>query len=197
MKPREFADALDTCGGLLPPSDDHRLRLFAKVFRSSSAASVANTVAILRKASIPITVGNPSIEHLLSAVAPLHAFIQIYGKPAIAKDFSTVVEFLSGHSRVGIELFVESAISALEKRTPPQPPVDEELVQHHLVQLEKALGDDAAFTAAYKALECDRDAGKLEIAAIAKRFTDTSPQSRPAALKTIWARRHSLMNLQR
>jgi hypothetical protein len=125
----------------------------------------------------------------------LHAFIQTYGKPAIAKDFSTVVEFLGGHSRVGIELFVESAISALEKRTPA--PLNEKLVQRHLVRLEKTLGDDAAFTAAYNALEHDSDVGKSEIAAIAKRFTDTSPESRPAALKKIWARHHSLMNLQR
>ena len=94
---------------------------------------------------------------------------------------------------MGIELFVESAISALEKRTPPQPPLNEELVQHHLVQLEKALGDDAAFAAAYNALEHDSDVGKLEIAAIAKGFTNTSPKSRSAALKKIWARHHSLV----
>ena len=157
MKPREFADALDTCGGLLSPSDDHQLRLFAKVFRLSSASTVANTV----------------------------------------KDFSTFVEFLGGHSHVGIELFLKSAISELENPAPPQPSVNEEVVQRHLVQLEKALGDDAAFTAAYKALERDRDAGKLKVATISKRFTYKTSMSRPAALNKILERHHLRMNLQR
>src|SRR6476620_7503321 len=102
MKPREFADALDTCAGLLPRVDGDRLRLFANVFRSSSASTVASTVAKLRTASMPIASGNPSIGHMLSAVAPLYAFIQMYGKPAVAKDFTTVAEFLGGHSKAGI-----------------------------------------------------------------------------------------------
>jgi hypothetical protein len=194
MKPREFADVLDTCGGLLSPSDDHQLRLFAKAFRLSSASTVATTLARLRKDSIRFMPGNPSINHILSAVAPLHALIQMYGKPAIARDFSTFVQFLGDHSHVGIESFLESAMREFENPAPLQPSVNEEVVERHLVQLEKALGDDAAFTAAYKALECDSAAGKLEVTTISKRFTYKASMSRPAALNKIWARHHSLMN---
>jgi hypothetical protein len=70
----------------------------------------------------------------------------------------------------------------------------DDVVQRHLRRLEQTLGDDAAFTAAYKELDRDPEVGKLEIAELAKQFTQTSAKSR--ALKKIWSRHHTLTTFQ-
>jgi hypothetical protein len=103
-----------------------------------------------------------------------------------------MIAFLLKHSDSDINSFAQLAVTALASPA-KHTDIKEDVVARHLLLLENALGNDAAFTAAYNTLEQHGDVGKLEIAAIAKRFTDTNPKSRPAALKKIWARHHSLV----
>ncbi|MGE0851853.1 MAG: hypothetical protein AB7O44_19865 [Hyphomicrobiaceae bacterium] len=92
---------------------------------------------------------------------------------------------------------MEVTIAALNQpATRPKPAPKEDVVRRHLWQLEQTLGDDPAFKIAYNALDHDPEVGALEIAELAKRFTEQATKSRPAALKKIWARHHKLMTFK-
>jgi hypothetical protein len=194
MKPKEFAEALRMAARLLAFDDADQLLALAGLFDSSPAASVAATVTKLKKANSfgPIP-GRPALGDLLTALSPVAEFITLYGKPALGKDLQAVSVFLQGFAKTSVRSFVDEGAVALTRITPPTPTLNEEVVERHLRRLEQTLGDDPAFSAAYKELDRDPDLGKLEIAALAKRFSDTSAKSRPAALKKIWARHHALM----
>lgn len=194
MKPGEFGNALRKAAGLLAPNDASQLGVLAELFEASSAATVAATLTKLRKTPTftPMAV-HPAIADVLTALKPLAEFVGAYGKPAFTKDLQATTTFLQGFSKAGVRSLVDEAVAVLTRPTPPPPTLKEEVVERHLRRLEQALGDDPAFSVAYKELDHDPDVGRLEIAALTKRFTDTSPKSRPAALKKIWARHHSLM----
>jgi hypothetical protein len=194
MKPNEFAEALRMAAGLLASDDATQLCELAGLFDASPAATVVATVTKLKKArSFDPIEGRPTLGDLLTALSPVAEFVGLYGKPVLAKDLQAVSIFLQDFAKTSVRSFVDEGVTTLTMTTSPIPTLKEEVVERHLRRLEQTLGDDAAFSAAYKELERDSDLGKLEIAALAKRFTDTSPKSRPAALKKIWARHHSLM----
>jgi hypothetical protein len=195
MRPGEFAEALAKAASLLAPTDTIQLRIIAELFVSSPAASVAATLTTLRKARTfaPIA-GHPAISDVLKAVAPLGEFIALYGKPAFAKDLQATMTFLQGLPQAAVRTFADDAVAVLTRPTPQPGGLREEVVERHLRRLEQTLGDDPAFSAAYRELDQDPDVGKLEIAALTKRFTDTAAKSKPAALKKIWARHHSLLS---
>jgi hypothetical protein len=194
MKPNEFAEALRTAAGLLASDDAGQLRALAGLFDASPAATVAATLMKLKKArAFSPTPGKPELGGLLTALSPVAEFVGLYGRPPLAKDLQAVSIFLQDFAKTSVRSFVDEGAVALTVTTPPTPTLKEEVVERHLRRLEQTLGDDPAFSAAYKELDHDPDLGKLEIAALAKRFTDTSPKSRPAALKKIWARHRSLM----
>ncbi len=193
MKPNDFADALVKAAGMLPTSDAAELRAVAELFAASKSATVAATLARMRKvATFAPAVGQPSVGDLLIAIAPLAKFAELYAKPAFAKDLQSVASFLRGFSHSGLRSFVDDAIGILNLTAPPRPTPKEEVVERHVRRLEETLGDDPAFSAAYRGLDGDPDVGKLEIAAIAKRFTGKPAASRSTALKKIWARHHVL-----
>src|SRR5262249_14950216 len=99
-------------------------------------------------------------------------------------------------SEAGVQQFVEKAAAALNKSTRLTPTLRDDVVQRHLRRLEQTLGDDAAFTSAFHELDHDPEVGKLEIAELAKRFTQTGAKTRAAALKKIWSRHHTLMTFE-
>ena len=194
MTPRDFADALSKAASLLAPTAGDQLRAIAELFASSPTTTVAATLTKLRKARTFAPVdGQPAIGNVLTAISPLAEFMKAYGKPAFTKDLQTTTAFIQGFSQAGVRSFVDDARAVLTAPTPQRPTLKEEVVQRHLSRLEQTLGDDPSFSAAYKELEHDPDVGNLEIAALVKRFTDVSSKSRPAALKKIWARHHSLL----
>jgi len=197
MKPNEFADALRKGADVVAPGDAIPLRALAELFASSPSATVAATITHLGKAALTPATTQPTISEALRAFAPLQAFVRHYGKPTFAKDLEAVTAFLQRFREAGVRSFVSEAIAALSKPTGrPKPALKEDVVQRHLRRLEQTLGNDPAFTAAYHGLEHDPDVGKLEIAELAKRFTDHAAKSRPVALKKIWARHHSLMTFK-
>jgi hypothetical protein len=194
MTPNDFGDALGKAANLFTPNDAVQLRILTELFASSTAATVATTLTKLRKArTFTPTAGQPAIGDVLTALNPLAEFVSPYGKPAFTKDLQAVTTFLQGFTQAGVRSFVDEAVAVLTAPTPSTPTLKEEVVQRHLRRLEQTLGDDPAFSAAYKELDDDPEVGKLEIAALVKRFTDIASKSRPAALKKIWARHHTLM----
>jgi hypothetical protein len=193
MKPNDFANALVKASGMLPTSAAAELRALSEVFAASKGATVAATLAKVQKAgTFAPVVGQPSVGDLLMAIAPLAKFSELYAKPAFAKDLQSVMEFLRGFSGSRLRPLVEDAVGILNWTAPPPPTPKEEVVERHLRRLQETLGNDPAFSAAYKGLDGDPDVGKLEIAAIAKRFTGKPAGSRSVALKKIWARHHVL-----
>jgi hypothetical protein len=197
MTPNEFADALRKGADVLAPNHAVQLRMFADMFASSPAATVATTVKRLGRAALTPGTEQPAIDGVLKAIAPLHEFVKAYGKPAVANDWQTVTLFLQGFAQAGVRPFVAMAVAALNMPTPIVPTLKEEVVQRHLQRLEQALGNDSAFTTAYNELGHDPEVGNLEIAALAKRFTDVASKSRSAALKKILARHRTLMTSKR
>jgi len=144
----------------------------------------------------PATVG-PTVGEALTVIAPMHEFVRLYGKPSLAKDLDSVTVLLQRFSPAGMRTFVDEAIAALRKPTTrPKPMPKEDVVQRHLRQLQQTLGNDPAFRVAYDELDHDPEVGALEIADLAKRFTEQTAKSRPAALKKIWARHHKLMSFK-
>lgn len=195
MRPGEFADALGKAASLLAPTDAAQLRIIAELFASSTAATVAATLTKLRKArTFSPAAGQPAIADVLTAQRAFAEFMSVYGKPAFAKDLQATTAFLQGFSQAGVRSFVDDAVAVLTRPTPPPAVLREEVVERHLRRLEQTLGDDSAFSAAYRELDQDPDVGKLEIAALTKRFTDMAAKSRPVALKKIWARHHALLS---
>jgi len=197
MKVKEFADALNKSAAVLAPADAAHLRALAELFASSRSPTVTATVTRLSKAKLaPATIGT-TVGEALKVIAPLHDFVRHYGKPGLAKDFEAVAVFLGRFSQAGVRPFVDEARAALSKPAGKQKPtMREDVVERHLRHLEQTLGNDHAFTAAYHGLERDPEVGKLEIAELARRFTDHTAKSRPVALKRIWARHHSLMTFK-
>ena len=105
--------------------------------------------------------------------------------------------FLRRFGKAGLRPLVDEAIKRLSE--PPgrsKATLKEDVVQRHLDRLKQALGNNSTFTAAYNELEHDTEVGKLEIAELAKRFTETNVKSRAVALKKIWARHHNLMSFR-
>ena len=197
MKVKEFADALNMSAAVLAPADATHLRALAELFATSPSPTVAATLTRLSKATLaPATIGK-TVGEALRAFAPLYDFVRHYGKPSLARDFEAVTAFLGRFSQAGVRPFVDEARAALSKpAAKPKPTLREDVVQRHLRHLEQTLGNDPAFTAAYRALDHDPDVGKLEIAELARRFTEKAAKSRPAALKKIWARHHTLMTFK-
>lgn len=195
MKPTEFAHALQAGGKLLPDSSPV-LASLAELFNASPAATVAATIAKLRKANIVSSEGRPKTGEALAAIAPLLEFLKGFGKPVVAKDLQTLATFLESVPQLAFHSLIEEGVAALNKPAPTPPVLKEDVVRHHLNRLEQSLGDDPRFTAAYKELELDPEVGKLEIAALVKRFADANTKSRPAALKKILSRHKSLMTQQ-
>jgi hypothetical protein len=193
MKPKEFADGLRKSAELLGTNRAGLLPVLAGVFDASSAATVAATLTRLEKARVAPPAGYPSVGEAIGSLPALLKYLKSVGKPPFVKDLELVAGKLATVPHADLHAFVSSAVAELTK-PPKRPPVLKEgVVQHHLTQLEKTLGEDVAFKAAYKELEEDPNVGALEIAALAKRFTDTAIKARSAALKKIWARHHSLM----
>lgn len=193
MKPKEFADALRDSAELLSSNDEGVLPLLAGIFDASPTATVATTLGRLEKARLAPAAGHPSVGDGLRTLGPLMKFLGRQGKPAFAKDLESVAVKFGSVSDASLFAFVDLAVAELRKPPKQKPVLKEDVVQHHLTQLEKTLGDDVGFKAAYKELEDDPNVGALEIAALAKRFTDSATKARSAALKKIWARHHSLM----
>jgi hypothetical protein len=123
-------------------------------------------------------------------------FTELYAKPPFAKDLQSVVVFLRAFSQSELRSVVDDAIGILTCTPPPPPTLKEHVVERHLLSLEEALGNSPAFSAAYRLLESDPEVGKLELAALSKRFTGKASSSRTAALKRIWARHHALMTFK-
>jgi hypothetical protein len=195
MKPSEFKDALNKAAGVLAPNDAVQLRMLAALFASSPSKTVAATMTRLRSARAGLTLetGPWTIGDLLKGVAPLQEFLKEYGKPAFTKDLQAVTTFLQEFPSAGVARFVHVVTAALNQPTRPTPTLKEDVVLHHLRRLEQTLGDDAAFTVAYNELDCDPAVGRLEIAELAKRFTETTAKSRVSALKKIRSSHQALM----
>jgi hypothetical protein len=183
MKASEFKDALDTAASLTTPETAGQLRVLAGLFATAPDKTVAAMVTQLGKAALVPEPGSPSITDFIGSIGPLQKFVGEYGKPAFAKDLHTVTALLQRFSEAGVQPFVDKAAAALSKPTRQPPALRDDVVQRHLGRLEQTLGDDAAFTIAYNELDRDPELGKLEIAELAKRFTQTSAKSRATALK--------------
>jgi hypothetical protein len=195
MRPGEFADALGKAATLLPSNDSDQLRIIAELFAASTATTVAATLTKLRRArTFSPAAGQPAMAEVLTALTPLAEFVGAYAKPAFAKDLQAATMFLQGFSQAGVRTFVNEAVAVVSRTTPPRPTLNEKVVERYLRRLEQALGDDPAFSAAYRELDQDPAVGALEIAALTKRFTDTAAKSRSAALKKILARHNSLLS---
>ena len=195
MRSGEFADALGKAATLLPAHDAAQLRIIAELFAASTAATVAATLAKLRKArTFSPPAGQPAMADVLTALKPLADFLSAYGKPAVAKDLQAAATFFQGFSQASVRNFVDEAVAVASRTAPPRPTLNEEVVERHLRRLEQTLGDDPAFTAAYREMDQDPAVGTLEIAALTKRFTDTAVKSRSAALKKILTRHRSLLS---
>lgn len=197
MKPREFSDGLAKAARLVAAEDAANLMALADVFAASPAATVAATLTRLAKAGLNPLFGRPVVGEVVLRLGSLGDFVEGYGKPAFAKDLRAVLLFLQRFAPLSFTSFAREAIAALNRATiQPVPVANEAVVQRHLRQLEQALGNNEAFTAAYNELECDPAVGKPEITDLAKRFTDRVVKSRAPALKKIWARHSSLMGLK-
>lgn len=195
MKPQEFADGMRKAAPLLAPSDSAKLQAIVDLFASSAAATVAATLTKLRKArGFEPAIGQPSIADVLTALKPFREFVAEYGKAAFAKDLQATTAFLQTYAQVGMRPFTDDAITVLTRPVPLPPTLKEDVVQRHLRHLENMLGDAPGFAAACKELDLDPDVGTLEIAALTKHFVGKAIKTRPAALKKIWARHHSLMS---
>jgi hypothetical protein len=198
MKPGEFSGALSKAAKVVAAEDAANLTLLAEVFAASSAATVAATLTRLGKAGLtPSIEGHLAVGEAVLRLGNLVNFLKDYGKPAFARDLCAVLLFLQRFEDADLASFASEAIAALTRPTAaPVPVLNEAVVQKHLHQLEQALGNNEAFSAAYNELERDPEVGKLEIADLAKRFTDRAVKSRAPALKKIWARHSSLMSLK-
>lgn len=197
MKTREPADALNRCADTVAAGDAEGLRMLADLFSSSPLPTATATLTRLSKATLVPTRVGMTVDDTLRILAPLNRLVGIYGKPSLAKDFEAVTEFLRPYSQAGLVSLVDEAKSALSKPAgKPKPTLREDVVQRHLRHLEQTLGNDPAFLAAYSELDRDPDVGKLEIAELAKRFTEDAAKSRQVALKKIWARHHALMTFR-
>ena len=165
MRPGEFADGLNKAATLLPPNDAAQLRVIAELFAASTAATVAATLTKLRKArTFSPAAGETVIGDLLTALKPLGVFLSAYGKPAFTKDLQATTTLLLGFSHAGVRPFVDEAVAVVSRTAPPAPTLNEKVVEHYLGRLEHALGDDPAFSAAYRELDQDPAVGKLEVA---------------------------------
>jgi hypothetical protein len=195
MTPADFVEALGKAATLLAPTDAVQLRIVVELFASSPAATVTTTLTKLRKArTFSPAAGHPAIADVLTALKPLTEFVVLYGKPTFTKDLQATTTFLQGFPLAAVRTFVDDAVAVLTSPTPPPAVLREEVVERHLRRLEQTLGDDPGFSAAYRELDHDPTVGALEIAALVKRFTDTAPKSRAAALKKILARHRSLLS---
>jgi hypothetical protein len=182
MTPADFVEALGKAATLLAPTDAVQLRIVVELFASSPAATVTTTLTKLRKArTFSPAAGHPAIADVLTALKPLTEFVVLYGKPTFTKDLQATTTFLQGFPLAAVRTFVDDAVAVLTSPTPPPAVLREEVVERHLRRLEQTLGDDPTV-------------GALEIAALVKRFTDTAPKSRAAALKKILARHRSLLS---
>jgi hypothetical protein len=197
MKPSDFGDALRNAADVTGPNVAVHLRALAELCASSPLATVAATVTRLSKVGLSPAEEGSTVAEALEAVAPLQKFLSQYGNGSLAKDFAVLIGFLQRFPKAGVRPLVDEAIRRLsEPQGKPKPPLNEDVVQRHLRHLEQGLGNELAFTAAYKELEQDSEVGKLEIAELAKRFTETNAKSRSAALKKIWARHHTKMSFK-
>lgn len=161
MKPKELADALRKGADVLAPNDAVQLRLLADVFDASPGATVAATMTRLRKAGLAPATGYPSMGDVLTALAPLGEFVKHYGKPALAKDLQAIALYFQGISNAGVRAFFDDALAELSRPAATRPVLREEVVQRHLQQLERTLGDDPTFTAAYNEMDSDPEVGPL------------------------------------
>jgi hypothetical protein len=197
MKSTEFGDALRKAADVMTSNDAVQLRALAELFASSPLPTVAATVSRLSKAELSPMPDEATVGEAMKALEPLREFIRLYGKPSLASDIDVLIDFLRRFPAAGVRSLVTESVAALGRPArKPKAAMKEDVVLRHLGRLEQTLGNDLTFTGAYNELENDAEVGKLEIAELAKRFTEAAAKSRAAALKKIWARHHTLMSFR-
>ncbi len=128
----------------------------------------------------------------------LAAFLELFGKPAIAKDAAAISDLLGRLDGKGIRLLADRATIARSTAKKPANRVNEAPVRHELVArysrlLEQSLGDDPGFSAVVAELESDKSITGSEYAALSKSFCLKVSKTKAAALKNIRARHQNLM----
>lgn len=124
------------------------------------------------------------------------------GKAGIASDLALICAFLDTYRHAAAsdlrsqgELKLNLSASRGQKGAPPAP-VRSDLVDRYNRKLEEALGDEPGFQSLFDRLSSDKEMGKLEVIALAKRFAAASSTSRTTALKKIWSRQQNLINVR-
>lgn len=155
-------------------------------------------------AKISTAIGKAAVEGQDSSGAPVAEvvrLIQLLSKAltgiaatALTKDMDALVTGLSRHEKASIEQVLEALARPTGKaKSRDVEPMRDDVVRKYLSALESSLGDDAGFTATFKALEDDPLVQTSEAIALAKCFAFARATSRKAAIKKIWSRHQNLM----
>jgi len=198
MKSSEFAEFLALCGAVSCPSTAalKGLDALAIILRSQNKTQVAKTLERLGScnvaaASDAASSWGPTVDYL----EPLTPLLRSFAKPALLKDFSALLEFLTNRRSMEIEGFVGFA-PASKKKNPNKntsSPIRNELVQKYYRLLEGALGDDPGFEDVVGEIERPEVLSNAEVVQLAKQFALANSKSRLVALKKIRERHEALM----
>ncbi|MFT3731465.1 MAG: hypothetical protein QM780_08595 [Hyphomicrobium sp.] len=135
-----------------------------------------------------------SVQQISALCEEIALFLKPLGKPPVVKEIRQLAASLNRLEVVNPDdLTAKAKISKQRSNAHEISVPRSDLVQLHLRSLEQALGDDAGFTSAFRALETDPNLGTNEYIALAKHFSFASTKSKSAALKKIWARHQALM----
>ncbi|MGE0316412.1 MAG: hypothetical protein AB7I44_13910 [Hyphomicrobiaceae bacterium] len=190
----------DALVDFLPSENDHGegLRYVGNCLRLSHDKSVSafakklNAVA----AQIPPHAEN-DLRLVVDELTQTERLLGILGAKPAAKDTASLLAIFSSFQAANRDQLLNS-IATLGSKTPAKgsskaAPVQIDVVDRYVRQLEIALGDEAGFKDVYRQLEKDESVRVGELSAIAKRFAFANVKTRSSALKKVKSRQDALM----
>ena len=203
MKASEFATTLKRLGRLISvvgsPAAATGIEHLVTLFETLPKATVADIAKKLMATRLSLPAGRPSADQTAVVLAEVSAFLDGSAKAALLTDLKAVEALLGSYGPSGVAQLVEAAPALLIKPTKPKKAevqVRHDLIDAYAKRLEVVLGDEHGFVSLFNEIAGSSDIGKVEAAEIAKRFAGKAGASKPASLKKIWSRHHSLMTFR-
>jgi len=177
--------------------DDGWAREFFSILDATPNQSVKNLAKAIDGIAPLGSAGHPAINELCAFLGALGSLLSGQAKNSTIQEIGELLAALRPHSTSDIFALAEILAKPKKQTKAAKPkdaaPIRDEVVLKYSRRLEEALGDDEGFNSIFAALESDGGLSASELTAIAKKFANSAPKSRPAALKKIFARHQAIM----
>ncbi len=177
--------------------DEGWTRYFLPVLDAAPDRSVKNLAKAVNVAPSQGRADYSEVKNLCLFLEALTLLLADQAKASTIAEVSELTSALRRRSTSDLAMLCEDLSKPKKHAKTSKPkntaPLRDEVVLRYSRRLEEALGDDEGFNSAFSALESDDELSVGEVTAIAKKFTNSAPKSRPAALKKIFARHHAIM----